>query len=261
MKSERPDESERLTRIEGLLEDLMERQRISRLDTVMFLAYPVIISGTILLVNATSQWETLGRIKILTVSFQSLFLFLGLFFGFGLVLTFVAFIRAYVADDLRGRYRSCRWFFGQTFTAVLLVLLLPMGSVTELAERYSSLPSLGNIIPLVFMFATIQLWDNIAVPRMRKSTSMWFVSNLPRRSEAENVTVEFSSRGDEFGTRLGKIIWFIGYLGYGLIVIDSIFRHGLVGSIGYHAIAGAVLLAGIIYVQRNSIKLRIRDFT
>lgn len=86
-----------------------ERQRLTRLDTVLFLVYPIVILGITLLANGFVQYQTLGNVKILGLPFN-LLLFEGSFlFALGILYGFLYFIRAYLEDDLRRRILATRW--------------------------------------------------------------------------------------------------------------------------------------------------------
>jgi hypothetical protein len=86
-----------------LLLDLNEKQRLSRFDTVMFLAYSLTLSGMVVLANLVLQPSyALSNFDFYGINYVSILLGAIGFFACGIVLTFLVFLRYYIRDSLFG---------------------------------------------------------------------------------------------------------------------------------------------------------------
>jgi hypothetical protein len=95
-----------LAELKARLDELLERQRLSRFDNVFFLTYPVIILIMSWLSNALWQTEALSSHEVLGTSLSVLLPPLSLFFLMYVVFEFVMYVHAYCKDNLAARISS-----------------------------------------------------------------------------------------------------------------------------------------------------------
>lgn len=180
---------ERLDRLENLLQEVAERQRLSRFDSLMFLAYPLVLAGQTGLANLLWNSDVLKSVKVGDLSFQGIVPGVSIFLGVPLFWTFLIFIRAYVADDLLGRIMACHYLMETT----IVVVILPF---TAFIIRVGALPpELASVVPgvthlfqemltavlfFVAFTALIFLWQ-AATCRSIATVFTWLHRNVPRR--------------------------------------------------------------------------------
>jgi hypothetical protein len=255
---------ERLTRVETLLQNLLERQRLTRFDTVMFLAYPLVIAGMTLLPNAYLQYQALQNVSIMGVALGSILVVLTLFFVLGLVVGFTRFVFAYLVDNLRGRILAARFLI--TFAGLLAIQLLLMflgPQVLELARKDSSLVPWGIPIPSILFTATLgfaifELWEGMT-DRFTKRILRWFETNAPLTLEASTIelvaTRQNLAKDAESSIRLASVSMCVACGFYGAMVILATRASGVLELAAYHAVFLAVLLvATLMVVVRKKIK-------
>lgn len=184
--------------MDNLLEEVVERQKLSRFDTVMFLAYPLLLSGISasvwVLSQRTIQDWMVGRVLELI---PGLVLFVTVFSIFFLVIlawNIVHFIRGYLGDDIRARIRashnvvaSLGWLIG-----VMLVLFAVL-PVFDLAARAAK--GLISVLSWILAFAfgvsiwltASSFWDEVTLWFWRK-IALWSEKNLPHMLASAHVS-------------------------------------------------------------------------
>lgn len=238
---------EQLSRIECTLEDLLERQRISRIDTIVFLLYPAVFFTVPLLANWYMQWEILTRISFGPITATGLILFLTIFFVTGIVVTFVRFILAYARDDLKRRFTTCQYFLR------LVVLLFGGVFMNVLPSRI-----LYDLVPNATAFgwwglAVRELLDTVKTAaitffflglgnRFAASVVSWIQHIAPRRIEAEHIIFPDFSERMSYWFSMSKIALCVSCILYGIIVIYMALTTGPLGTAFYHMAALVILV-------------------
>lgn len=236
---------EHLDRLERLLEELIERQRLSRFDTLMFLAYPAIISGTVLLANVISQAGTYVSVTILGVPILTIVIQLALLFVFGLVASFLLFLFAYARDDIVGRSRTCRFLVYQTVGLVALVEFPLSSLIQDLAQG----DILGTVLRLTtvlsFAISLCSLWASEVVLPFQDRIRLWFRRNIPNLLEREKIVAKTTSPHEKrFVRRVGIFFWLVALASYGATIALALSRGlPISGLVGYHVLVLGCLLA------------------
>jgi hypothetical protein len=173
---------DRLTRLEKLLEELIERQRLSRFDTVAFLSYPVVLVGMTYLMNALLQYLTMGDVLVLGLSYKNVLPIVGVVLGVWVVAAFLGYTRAYLTDDLVARIvqsRNLVYLGGVMVLMFLSPFLSP--AISELTEKAPS-PVLSRALSVALALAglttVVSFWDEVTIRTMRRA-ALWFERNLP----------------------------------------------------------------------------------
>ena len=246
------DSLEKLDKIESMLEDVVERQKISRFDTLMFLMYPAVFFCLAILINAYSSWKLLKDLYLLGWPLGFVLFGMSYVFGTVLILPLVIFIRAYVTDSLRLRIGACFISLVMTICYVFLALAIILPSpISDLARRY------GDIARLVVTNALGMLIVSfIAEPivYVEDKITLWFFENLPQRIRREG----FKLKRPRIAKRVfvaRKLVWLTFSLSYGTIVILAIRLEGLHGTILYHAIVLVVFLLTSTLIMAKKISL------
>ena len=251
---------ERLTKLENLLDDMNERQRLTRFDTVMFLVYPVVIAATTLLASGFVQYETLGNVKVLGVALSSLLLYGSLGIACGILYAFLMFVLAYLADDLRRRILSARWVaWGATFLGAQLLLVFSVAPITSSLEAITqgSNSSVPTILAFIFVmsltFLVISLADGMQELFAGLAVS-WSRNNIPVRF-SKMVPLKDFSKSLHFSFLIGKIAWAAMCIDYAVMVALALLTKGLQQNIKYHSVTAFFLLSLTAVVF---LRLRIR---
>jgi hypothetical protein len=187
---------ERLDRLENVLQEVAERQRLSRFDNLMFLAYPLVLAGQTGLANLLWNSDALKSVKVGGLPFEGIVLGGSIVLGVALFWTFLIFIQAYVADDLLGRIMACHYLMETT----IVVAILPF---TAFIIRIGALPpELASVVPgathlfqemltavlfFVAAFALILLWQAVT-SRSIVTVCAWFHRNVPRRFAQDGLS-------------------------------------------------------------------------
>ena len=240
---------EHVKRMEKMLEDIMERQRLSRFDTLMFLAYPSIIAGTTALAASWSQYEAIRDISILGTHLGYILVHVSVFFVFGVAWSFARFLLAYFTDDLRGRTFALRRFVEMTcffLTGLIILFWLPL--VTGLLGQ--DLPSISRdtlsfISTLLMGLAGTSLSNGAGSWCMNKAAS-WFKRSVSTMALAAGIVVLVPYAEEEAGFwfRRGKFVWCVFLLTYGVMNALRVCVYGLDRTVVDH-IASLMILVVI----------------
>jgi hypothetical protein len=241
---------ERLEGIEDRVEILLERQRLSRFDNLMFLAYPLVILSITLSLTISFQYEALRSLQVWGVSLVGLLEILRALLGLCLGAAFVVFLLAYAVDSLDLRLvsvlvlaSSVLLSFGSSF--VLVALLSILGSVIDVTT--TSVRSVIVIFPFVFS-ALLLLVEGVF--RTVDWVCSWF-KGIMRISLRERV-VTLSSRPTtppRFPL-MAKASWSVGSLVCFLILAIA----GLRGQLGGKSVHD-VLYASAFLIATEAIML------
>jgi hypothetical protein len=258
LKEEKDSVEERLMRLENLIGEMNERQRLTRLDTVLFLVYPVVILGFTLLANGFVQYPNLSNVKILGWPFSWLLFGSSILFAVGIFWCFLEFLRAYLADDLKWRILVTGWVaygaIGLGGLFFMQLLAMPFSSLIELTAQESTAMAL-LILAFALGICALLCFSSFAEGMrewFREMTASWCRKNVPMRFRFLTSLDDFSkSKRLEF--RLSKIAWVATCLIYAVIVTLALIAKGLEVIVLYHL--GAVILlfsftSGIILRSR-----------
>lgn len=267
----------RLRDVENQLSDLIERQRIGRFDTVVFLAYPAILSGLAALANDALQFENLRRIQVLGQPVIDLILVMAIIFAVGIVRSFGHFIPAFLRDDLRGRISSClsivNWSVFLLYFSSSSLLILPFG---ELGKRSFGYDWIGFLVWAIFSEAFRDVRQGLIIASAQASVS-WFEKNTPRRLDLERRIGTLSGPGAEwrdplmlrkytlppsesasFHFMLSKISALIGCVVYGVLLLRAFAIEGISDTLYFHGFALTALIIMIVVLSLGSIKTALR---
>jgi MFS family permease len=258
---------ERLSRIEGMLQDLSERQRISRFDTLMFLMYPLTFFMMPLLTNALLNWKSFSEAKILGVSYADILFFFSVFIGLGMICTLLYFIRAYARDNLRERFVAFQGLmsFGITGFSSGTVAAVAISTVGDLVLKYLPFDLVGWITRIAFilgsMFSAVSLVGWL-IWKFEERVLSWLRHNIPLKAAIDRVDSIELSKETTFLLRVGIVTWVAVWVSYGIIVINAIWVVGLEGVVVYHALvlSGLTVLTFAL-ILRKMAKMRIRGST
>jgi len=197
------------------LQEIVERQSLARFDNIMFLAYPLLIATSTLLVSMVWNYAALEKLHIFGQPARDVLI---VSIGFLLVVavpSFFGFLLAYMRDNMPGRLLAyARFLFVcgvlPIFFAVLPAALSLHAGLGELKVP-SQLCNLMISVPLVFSAAS--LWV-VLVSRACLRLLGWFEQNVPTRF----VSVRHSDRfyqnwsytfliGAKFGLAVCCVVW------------------------------------------------------
>jgi hypothetical protein len=231
--------------LRDMVEDLIEHQRVSRFDTILFLLYPVLLAGMIALTSAILQYRALQGISILGIDFVVILVLGGLLIIAVLGLGFVAFILAYLRDDLKARIGACVYIidmFGLLIIMFLLACAVPGFQIFEGIVKPDSLRhglqgglafGVGYTMSAVWAAPTslsrqrIASWFEGAAPRMFVAAQRPFINNGEWKKKFLDVKI---------GSLMTCCV-------YGAMVISLIRAYGFQGTAIYHAAVLIVLVA------------------
>jgi hypothetical protein len=219
----------RLTKLESLAEDIAERQRLSRFDTVVFLLFPVLLLITTTLSNAIANYQSVVKIPTIgPLIVELLPLLLILPFG-GLLFTFLLFLKAYLGDNLRGRISACSLIYAYT---VLFLLYFVQTQIPALIYGWAEegqgwlIAYLPNLFSTVLILAAIYFMDS-SMASLSGRIAAWLQENVPRKWKAEGLSTELIPSHKAAYFLLGKLTWAVACGLYAIMFVLAIVRGGL----------------------------------
>jgi len=250
---------EGLVRLEARLDELLERQRLSRFDNVFFLTYPVIILILSWLSNALWQAEALSSHRIFGTSLSALLSQVSLVFLMLVVLEFVMYVRAYYKDDLAARIYSSASLAGGIIVVlgIAFAMLFPERALAYLVEKHivSQLPS--GLLVALWAFSLGYLSSAHIFKGSRRVFSVWFRENLPllvSLSNGRESMMRWSERSWR-SSRIDMILWFgLCLPSYAIPVALTIRAEGYLGgeTIVHYGILIALVVGSIIVLGWRS---------
>lgn len=243
---------ERLERIENRLEILLERQRLSRFDNLMFLAYPLVILSITLSVALYSQYEVLKDIQVGGLSLVSLLDILRVLLGGCVAVAFVIFLFAYAADSLDLRRMSVVVLamtvllpFGSSF--VLVELLLILGRVIDLTT--TSVASAIVVFPFLFS-ALLLLFETVF--RIFDWVGSWFERSMQTSLRESIVTLSSRPPRPPTFPLMAKASWSVGSLIWFMILVIAAWRGQLGGRSVYDVLYASALIIATEAIMLSS---------
>jgi hypothetical protein len=243
--------------VENLAKGIVERQILSRFDTVVFLAYPIILLVMTYLANAILHYQSLPDIPFVGSSITTI-LWVAIAGMFSLlVVPFYRFLRAYLRDDLRGRISSCLDLV--SYGAIVLIfsieLEIPILISPMLTGKYSYwlISDLPGLLAVFVAFAGVNLWHGVTAS-LAGAMAGWLNNNVPRKWEAAKLSLENIPvvRANSF--LWGKATWVIVCCLYAIIIGLTILADGFRGASVVHlSVLIILVLATIIILKRASI--------
>jgi hypothetical protein len=240
--------NEQLAEIENRVELLLERQRLSRFDNLMFLVYPMVLFGITLSLTASIQYEA---IKTIMIWGMPLTLILDIFryaFSAGFGLTFVIFCIGYGADSLNLRLFSLEALVTLLSLLTLFLLMLRMwqtlgGMFATFYGMFTS-DAVQLLIVSPFLFALIGFVVG-GGRRFVDWTASWFERSMPITFKQARVSLDLyrTSKLPWPITRLiSKASWSVGVIMYFIILAIAAWRGQLSGKVVYDALYVAAFL-------------------
>jgi hypothetical protein len=246
----------RAGKVERILIGIAERQKISRLDTAMFLLYPLCLTGSIWLWSTYNQIAVYREIKILGISFDVLIFYVSLFFIFGIAFSFLLYLRAYLADSMMGRVRSCNVLTGESVIFVS-VMTIPVGAqIRQLAAKASDFAWMGDLVQILLGTAAGLFWDATVVWKLQRKVAVWIADNVPQRLKEAKLRLEPNRTMEKrrnATTKGASLLWVGVLILYGAAIVDVWIRApSPIPEIGYHV---ATLIAGVLLTFALWLKL------
>lgn len=262
--------------MDNLLEEIVERQKLSRFDTVMLLAYPLLLSGMaasfgVLSQRAIQDWFLRGVYEPI----------LGLVFFVTMVSTivsilwlvmlawnFINFIRAYLGDDIRARMRASHNVVRSlAWLSVVLLTIFAVLPVFDLATKAGKGPAsvLSWILALAFgtgIGMTASSFWNEAIPWFAREIARWSEKNLPHMLASAHVSfadVLFGSAAEMRERHHWRLGCMVVCIIYSIMIALAIQAQGLAGTGLYYIVFLIVLIAvtiAIIFRARPKTILR-----
>jgi len=227
----------RLERIENRVEILLERQRLSRFDNLMFLTYPVVIFGITLSLTLSIQYDVIRNILLWG---NPMVLFLEVFRALilvGLGGAFLFFCLAYATDRLELRLASLRILVVFTLGIVGWIFLTLLGlGVLALFGTFAA--ELIFLAPLILAFAIL---GAEALGRLVDWVASWFEKRMPITVKAARASLGTFHRFAKHRLVL-KASWSASSLMYFVILVIAALRGQLMGGTGYDAFYVAAFL-------------------
>jgi hypothetical protein len=249
------------SKIDNMLEELLERQRLSRFDNVMLLMYPTIISGSAILAYGLLNISALRDIMILYVPLSYILFDFAIFYLLGLCGTFVIFIWAYIQDKIKLRVNATNLFLHiVTISIALIVSMYLIAPVVFVASKYAIV---GRYTSTVFIIAVANLAYGTADWLQMRILSWLFVV-AKRRFQREQIDFDKLYLARKYFYKrffgIGQFFLLASCSTY-VWVLSRIFRFGggltpeffsyLVGFV-------AMVLATAVIFKRESIVKRIK---
>jgi hypothetical protein len=223
---------ERLERIENRIEMLLERQRLSRFDNLMFLIYPLVILGITLSLSLSLQYETVKSIQVSGVPLVQLFDVFRILFPLGLGLTFLTFCLAYAMDKPGTRLVSLEGLIVILFALAVCVLGLLLTSWQILPGIFTVPAALLDM--LLFGVALYSLFLE-ARGRFIGWVASWLEKSMPTTLKAAQVSLDTWHKPPRHRLVI-KASWSMGLLVYFMILLSAAWRGQLFGRIVYDAL-------------------------
>jgi hypothetical protein len=219
----------RLRKLESLAEDIVERQRLSRFDTVVFLLFPVLLLITTTLSNVITNYQSIVKIPTIGPLIVKLLpSFLILPFG-GLLFTFLLFLKAYLGDDLKGRISACSLIYAYT---VIFLLFFVQTQIPALIYGWAEegqgwfIASLPSLFSTVLILAAIYFVSS-SQGSLSGRIAAWLQENVPRKWKAEGLSTERIPSQKAAYLLYGKLTWTVACGLYVIMFVLAIARGGL----------------------------------
>jgi hypothetical protein len=237
-------QEEKLTRLEEQLIEVIERQRLSRLDTVLLMAYPLVILGISASSYAIVQLKNFGEVTIGAVPLSMLVGYV--VFGFGLwgIIGFGTFLRAYLGDNMETRITASALFLF-TSIAVVEIIALVTGATFIAAFAWEYVPTLGIGLSVVFdvggFVTALVLGISLGFSTLFR-VERWFTTNLPNTMRKSTIAFPITPGAHRLAdqyikrwSRIGRAAWFgLSLPSYLVIVVLAISSNGMIESTRYH---------------------------
>jgi hypothetical protein len=263
--------SNELTAIGKTLDDLVERQRLSRLDTAILLQYPVLLALLGAFTNALWNYGSLQSIHVFSVTVGFLLVSMNGFLIIGLCYSLFRFLQAYLEDDFKGRLSACT--SDSTIIVGLLLIqilwLVAAGSLVSgpLPEALPREYALQLELSTMPVFAVIVLIVGICFRDglnywLKQRVVSWSRDNIPKTFEGAQIPYASFPPKAAVAFRRLKISWAVLCLIYAAVTIAVVRAKGLQWSSGtmYCLIILAMLVGApfcIILVRRAGVKFLI----
>ena len=175
MAQRRGRQNSGIRRVEILLENMLEGQRLARLDALMLLSFPLLIFGFTQLINLVDSYRT-QTVPGLILALLALFILGNLSF-------LALFVRSYLLDSIFGRIRAFLW--GICFSGAMLTLLVSAVSQPLVAQLLPDYSSNRYVSPLPSALSGMMVVTSIyilaaASGAFSRSMSRWLGNNVPK---------------------------------------------------------------------------------
>jgi hypothetical protein len=237
-----------------ILEDLVERQHISRLDTIAFLSYPALIAGWTAFANVIWNYQVLRSTKIFDLE---VVWFLIPIMGAIVILMlsgFLNFGRAYLADDLKGRVHAWHSFSENLSRMIVFTLIFPIYLIAyDLYQKYP-LDLLLRPIVIAWLLMSVMLalfaaWEEFVSRPLGKFLESWLGSNAPRKLEASGIDFQKEFLFRVPFSKICMLGWVSFCISYTVVTALVLMADGIRSTGFYHldVLATAITLAGIAW--------------
>lgn len=244
----------RLKKLEAQVEDIAERQRLSRFDTVVLLLFPVILLMITTLTSAIVNYQTLTKFPIVGPLIDKNLPILLLILVFGLIVPFLAFLKAFLQDSLKGRTDACLlmvdylavglWGFVQTVISPMVYSLLSAGYPTWIT---SILP---GTFALSITLAIFYVWTGLT-GSLAGRIARWLQENVPRKWKTQGLSAKNVPALKAEYLSYGKFMLALACGLYVSILVLAIARSGLDSVSSVHFGVLATLLVTLAAIDQE----------
>lgn len=231
-----PDE--RLERIENQVKVLLERQRLSRFDNLMFLVYPLVIFGITLSFTMSLQYGVIKNTLIWSAPLLPVLEQLRLVFVVFLGSTFLLFCLAYAKDSVKWRLSSLNILVWALFSTTPVLILL-LSSEMMLPDTFA-IPWVQVIISLPCVLALFYLTLEGA-DRLLGRVAQWFKNSIPITLKEAQVQLDTWREPIKHRSRV-KVLWSISLVAYSVTLGVAAWRGQLSGRNVYDSLYIAAFL-------------------
>jgi hypothetical protein len=248
---------DRLAEIESLLQELLQRQRLSRFDTLMFLLYPVVIAGSTWILSVFWQMPILQDARVVGVPFTEILRIASVVIFF-LILGFLVFAYAYASDNIGLRaFASGIFGFSACFSATAFSLLFVVGTLygpvttsemPQILRPYAAWLGLPAVVAALGWTYVVWVAAVTARSYVQNRVTAWFTRSLPLMLAGKVITMRPKlARPHRVGV---VIVWFALCLpsyAFGIAYVVWV-EHSLFGIIGYHYWVFTALTATSVFL-------------
>ena len=256
-------QEEKLTRLEEQLKEVIERQRLSRFDTVLLMAYPIVILGISALSYAIVQLKNFSEVTIGAVPASVLVGYVVFGFGAWGIIGFGTYLRAYLGDNIETRMSASALFLFTSIAVVELIALVT-GATFIGAFTWEYAPTLGAGLFVAFavggFVAAVGLAISLGFSTLFR-VERWFTTNLPNTVRKSTIAFPISPGAHRLAdhymkrySRIGKAAWFgVSLPSYLVIVVLAISSKGMTESTTYHywSLIGLVIVSIVLAFWRS----------
>jgi hypothetical protein len=237
----------RLRKLENLTEDIIERQRLSRLDAVIFLLFPVLLLIMSATITTILNYQSVTAIPLIGAFIKVMTIFLIVILG-ALFWTFFAFVRAYLRDELKGRISACSLACAY---AILFLIFTGEAILPDVVSRLGDgqrwlIPSSLLVFFFVTLFTAASLFSASIQAVVSGQVAAWLEGNVPRKWKAANFPTKNVPLYKHAFFEMGRWTFLFACGSYVILIVLAHNRGVSVSAVQFGLLAILVLLAIVV---------------